>query len=186
MSVRIPPDNEKSNLIRIEGDPQGVQQAKKELLELASRMVSRTWCLESPRLRVWAVMFPHNLSWCKCVPLAQWALGSDGKCASLFTCMPVLCQPRANPLWRRKKRKMLTSKVLGSKWVKENIWLSCWILNCVLPSGKWTHQGPNHWAEIPPDHHWAEGWADPGNSGEIPRGKAFQEIRNLGGHLLHV
>ncbi len=40
VSVRIPPDNEKSNLIRIEGDPQGVQEAKKELLELASRMVS--------------------------------------------------------------------------------------------------------------------------------------------------
>ncbi|OXB58650.1 hypothetical protein ASZ78_003617 [Callipepla squamata] len=38
VSVRIPPDNDKSNLIRIEGDPQGVQQAKKELLELASRM----------------------------------------------------------------------------------------------------------------------------------------------------
>lgn len=40
MSVRIPPDNEKSNLIRIEGDPKGVQEAKKELLELASRMAS--------------------------------------------------------------------------------------------------------------------------------------------------
>lgn len=39
MTVRIPPDNEKSNLIRIEGDPQGVQEAKKELLDLASRMV---------------------------------------------------------------------------------------------------------------------------------------------------
>uniref|UniRef100_A0A6Q2YHA8 Vigilin n=1 Tax=Esox lucius TaxID=8010 RepID=A0A6Q2YHA8_ESOLU len=38
VSVRIPPDNEKSNLIRIEGDPQGVQEASKELLELASRM----------------------------------------------------------------------------------------------------------------------------------------------------
>uniref|UniRef100_W5ULR3 Vigilin n=1 Tax=Ictalurus punctatus TaxID=7998 RepID=W5ULR3_ICTPU len=38
VSVRIPPDNEKSNLIRIEGDPQGVKEAKKELLELASRM----------------------------------------------------------------------------------------------------------------------------------------------------
>ncbi|XP_048844381.1 high density lipoprotein binding protein a [Brienomyrus brachyistius] len=38
VSVRIPPDNEKSNLIRIEGDPKGVQEAKKELLELASRM----------------------------------------------------------------------------------------------------------------------------------------------------
>lgn len=41
VSVRIPPDSEKSNLIRIEGDPQGVQQAKRELLELASRMVRR-------------------------------------------------------------------------------------------------------------------------------------------------
>ncbi|PIO38541.1 hypothetical protein AB205_0138790 [Aquarana catesbeiana] len=39
VSVRIPQDSEKSNAIRIEGDPQGVQQAKKELLELALRMV---------------------------------------------------------------------------------------------------------------------------------------------------
>ncbi|KAG8508285.1 Vigilin [Galemys pyrenaicus] len=38
VSVRIPPDSEKSSLVRIEGDPQGVQQAKQELLELASRM----------------------------------------------------------------------------------------------------------------------------------------------------
>lgn len=38
--MRIPPDSDKSSLIRIEGDPQGVQQAKRELLELASRMVS--------------------------------------------------------------------------------------------------------------------------------------------------
>ncbi|KAJ8274644.1 hypothetical protein COCON_G00092690 [Conger conger] len=38
VSVRIPPDHENSNLIRIEGNPQGVQEAKKELLELASRM----------------------------------------------------------------------------------------------------------------------------------------------------
>ncbi|XP_068599139.1 high density lipoprotein binding protein a isoform X2 [Brachionichthys hirsutus] len=38
VTVRIPPDHEKSYLIRIEGDPQGVQEAKKELLELASRM----------------------------------------------------------------------------------------------------------------------------------------------------
>uniref|UniRef100_A0A8C4Q0Q1 Vigilin n=1 Tax=Eptatretus burgeri TaxID=7764 RepID=A0A8C4Q0Q1_EPTBU len=36
--VRIPPDNEKNNLIRIEGDPQGVQQAMRELLEMANRM----------------------------------------------------------------------------------------------------------------------------------------------------
>ncbi|XP_078389931.1 vigilin isoform X3 [Cetorhinus maximus] len=38
VSVRIPPDNEKSHLIRIEGEPQGVQLAKKELLEMAVRM----------------------------------------------------------------------------------------------------------------------------------------------------
>uniref|UniRef100_UPI00358DE364 vigilin isoform X2 n=1 Tax=Myxine glutinosa TaxID=7769 RepID=UPI00358DE364 len=36
--VRIPPDNEKNNLIRIEGDPQGVQQAMQELLEMSNRM----------------------------------------------------------------------------------------------------------------------------------------------------
>ena len=40
VSVCIPPDSEKSSLIHIEGDPQGVRQAKRELLELASRMVS--------------------------------------------------------------------------------------------------------------------------------------------------
>uniref|UniRef100_UPI00398E5B1B vigilin-like isoform X1 n=1 Tax=Pristiophorus japonicus TaxID=55135 RepID=UPI00398E5B1B len=38
VSVRIPPDNEKSHLIRIEGEPQGVQLAKKQLLEMAVRM----------------------------------------------------------------------------------------------------------------------------------------------------
>ncbi|XP_069775955.1 vigilin-like isoform X2 [Narcine bancroftii] len=38
VSVRIPPDNEKSHLVRIEGDPQGVQLAKKELLEMVVRM----------------------------------------------------------------------------------------------------------------------------------------------------
>lgn len=47
VTVRIPPDNEKSNLIRIEGDPQGVQEAKKELLELASRMVSSSLSLQA-------------------------------------------------------------------------------------------------------------------------------------------
>lgn len=60
MTVRIPPDNEKSNLIRIEGDPQGVQEAKKELLELASRMVSLNWspqtagCCEGKK--VWSLI----------------------------------------------------------------------------------------------------------------------------------
>lgn len=51
MSVRIPPDSERSSLIRIEGDPQGVQQAKRELLELASRMVSPPWGLRLARPR---------------------------------------------------------------------------------------------------------------------------------------
>lgn len=50
VSVRIPPDSEKSNLIRIEGDPQGVQQAKRELLELASRMVSPA---RGAQARIW-------------------------------------------------------------------------------------------------------------------------------------
>uniref|UniRef100_A0A8C9JPU8 Vigilin n=1 Tax=Panthera tigris altaica TaxID=74533 RepID=A0A8C9JPU8_PANTA len=48
VSVRIPPDSEKSNLIRIEGDPQGVQQAKRELLELASRMVENSYSISVP------------------------------------------------------------------------------------------------------------------------------------------
>uniref|UniRef100_A0A4W4EE35 Vigilin n=1 Tax=Electrophorus electricus TaxID=8005 RepID=A0A4W4EE35_ELEEL len=48
VSVRIPPDNEKSTLIRIEGDPQGVQEAKKELLELASRMVENSYSVSVP------------------------------------------------------------------------------------------------------------------------------------------
>lgn len=75
VTVRIPPDNEKSNLIRIEGDPQGVQEAKKELLELASRMVStnpvsKVWCckldLHEPLLKIsslvgeWAYKGPDH------------------------------------------------------------------------------------------------------------------------------
>lgn len=52
MTVRIPPDNEKSNLIRIEGDPQGVQEAKKELLELASRMVSTNLSSQAKMLQI--------------------------------------------------------------------------------------------------------------------------------------
>lgn len=60
--MRIPPDNEKSHLIRIEGDPQGVQEASKELLELASRMVSITiHSLSLPHTRPhWELSF--NLS----------------------------------------------------------------------------------------------------------------------------
>lgn len=38
VAIRIPSDSENSNNIRIEGEPQGVKKAKKELLEMASRM----------------------------------------------------------------------------------------------------------------------------------------------------
>ncbi|KAL4221822.1 hypothetical protein ACF0H5_020076 [Mactra antiquata] len=38
VAIRIPSDSENSNTIRIEGEPKGVQKAKKELLEMASRM----------------------------------------------------------------------------------------------------------------------------------------------------
>ncbi|XP_028847314.1 vigilin isoform X1 [Denticeps clupeoides] len=38
VSVRIPQDTERSGLVRIEGDPQGVQLARRELIEMAQRM----------------------------------------------------------------------------------------------------------------------------------------------------
>ena len=38
-SIIIPPDTEKSDIIRIEGDPMGVQAAKTMLLEMAAKMV---------------------------------------------------------------------------------------------------------------------------------------------------
>lgn len=56
VTVRIPPDNEKSNLIRIEGDPQGVQEAKKELLELASRMVGIGFLASMVSLNLWIAL----------------------------------------------------------------------------------------------------------------------------------
>ncbi|XP_019637669.1 PREDICTED: vigilin-like [Branchiostoma belcheri] len=37
-SIRIPPDEENSNLIRIEGDPAGVQEAKKEICDMVNKM----------------------------------------------------------------------------------------------------------------------------------------------------
>ncbi|KAG7265938.1 hypothetical protein CRUP_036131, partial [Coryphaenoides rupestris] len=40
VSVRIPQDCERSGLVRIEGDPKGVQLARRELLEMVQRMVS--------------------------------------------------------------------------------------------------------------------------------------------------
>ena len=39
-SINIPSDDEKSNVIRIEGSPDGVAAAKKAILEMASKMVS--------------------------------------------------------------------------------------------------------------------------------------------------
>lgn len=39
VSVRIPQDSERSNLVRIEGDPKGVQLARRELIEMVQRMV---------------------------------------------------------------------------------------------------------------------------------------------------
>ena len=38
-SIIIPPDDERSDIIRIEGDPKGVAAAKTMLLELAAKMV---------------------------------------------------------------------------------------------------------------------------------------------------
>lgn len=62
VTVRIPPDNEKSNLIRIEGDPQGVQEAKKELLELASRMVSTDFTGNMLQSGSWWAITKHTVS----------------------------------------------------------------------------------------------------------------------------
>lgn len=42
MSVRIPQDSERSGLVRIEGDPKGVQLARRELIEMVQRMVNTT------------------------------------------------------------------------------------------------------------------------------------------------
>ena len=39
VNIRIPPDSEKNPTIRIEGDPAGVAETKKVLVEIAQRMV---------------------------------------------------------------------------------------------------------------------------------------------------
>ena len=39
VAIKIPSDEMKSPIIRIEGDPKGVQKAKEELLLMAQRMV---------------------------------------------------------------------------------------------------------------------------------------------------
>ena len=43
-SIIIPPDEEKSDVIRIEGDPKGVAAAKTMLLEMAAKMASLPVC----------------------------------------------------------------------------------------------------------------------------------------------
>lgn len=49
MSVRIPQDSERSGLVRIEGDPKGVQLARRELIEMVQRMVSVFWSAATKR-----------------------------------------------------------------------------------------------------------------------------------------
>jgi hypothetical protein len=39
VSIRIPPDNSKDDIIRIEGSPEGVARAKQELIDLVEKMV---------------------------------------------------------------------------------------------------------------------------------------------------
>ncbi len=39
VSIRIPPDLEKSDIVRIEGSPEGVAAAKKQLQEMVHKMV---------------------------------------------------------------------------------------------------------------------------------------------------
>lgn len=46
MSVRIPQDSERSGLVRIEGDPKGVQLARRELIEMVQRMVRVFWSVK--------------------------------------------------------------------------------------------------------------------------------------------
>ena len=43
VSIKIPSDKEPSNIIRIEGSPEGVAIAKKELLEMVHKMVCRLY-----------------------------------------------------------------------------------------------------------------------------------------------
>lgn len=58
VAIRIPPDNEKSNIIRIEGNPEGVALAKKELLDMVTKMVGylkRTSIIVSCNENNWSV-----------------------------------------------------------------------------------------------------------------------------------
>ena len=72
--IHIPNDDEQSDEIRIEGSPEGVQQAKEELLEMALRMVRLNSCIiidagiVVPRSETLGVKI-HSLSnICKIIP----------------------------------------------------------------------------------------------------------------------
>lgn len=57
VSVRIPQDSERSGLVRIEGDPKGVQLARRELIEMVQRMVRS---LSSAHLFImWSPTYAH-------------------------------------------------------------------------------------------------------------------------------
>lgn len=43
-NIRIPNEEDASDVIRIEGDPAGVKKVKAELMEMAKKMVSRQLC----------------------------------------------------------------------------------------------------------------------------------------------
>ncbi|KAJ0055554.1 hypothetical protein NL108_005379, partial [Boleophthalmus pectinirostris] len=61
VSVRIPQDSERSGLVRIEGDPKGVQLARRELIEMVQRMVRG--------LNRWSTYQSHTFCYKKCVLL---------------------------------------------------------------------------------------------------------------------
>ena len=56
-SIIIPPDESKSDVIRIEGDPKGVEAAKTMLLEMAAKMVRGKQCCA----RVWKGSWTRRL-----------------------------------------------------------------------------------------------------------------------------
>ena len=72
VSIRIPPDNENSNIIRIEGSPEGVGKAKDELMQMVHKMVS-----SNLDICMYTIHLPHivgcvislSLSCCKALGL---------------------------------------------------------------------------------------------------------------------
>ena len=53
VSIRIPPDNENSNIIRIEGSPAGVATARKELEDMVFKMVRQVKRLKPELIDAW-------------------------------------------------------------------------------------------------------------------------------------